>query len=240
MGSRNRTLPTIGDTVSQIEWTSATGAANVTAPLPTGAQSNTILDAMERLLVLGLYAYFVWRLLPKGDGGHWLANAVLLVSEGLVLVLFLIRRPAAAISTRRSDWLLALVGTLAPFLVQPAALPGGLVPPVACLFLMICGLVVQIHAKLSLGRSMGMVAADRGIKRSGPYQFVRHPMYAGYFLTHVAFWLLNPTGWNLAAYSCAISVQIMRLLAEERFLTHLPEYREYMQGVRFRLIPGVF
>jgi protein-S-isoprenylcysteine O-methyltransferase Ste14 len=101
-------------------------------------------------------------------------------------------------------------------------------------------MLVQVHAKLSLGRSMGLVAANRGIRRSGPYQFLRHPMYAGYMLTHLAFWLFNPTEWNLLIYSTAATIQVLRLLAEERFLRRSDEYRAYMENVRFRLIPGVF
>ena len=199
-----------------------------------------MLDRAEQLFVLGFYFYLVWRLLPAGHGSPWLGNALLLLSEGLVLILFLIRRPATTISTRRSDWLLAFGGTILPLLVQPAGSPGGLVPPLVCIPVMICGLVLQIRAKVSLGRSIGMVAANRGLKRSGPYQLVRHPMYAGYVLTHIAFLLMNPLLWNLAVYSGALGIQILRLLAEERFLSQSTEYREYMRSVRFRLIPGVF
>jgi protein-S-isoprenylcysteine O-methyltransferase Ste14 len=199
-----------------------------------------ILDGAERLLVLGFYLYLVWRLLLHGDGRPWLGNSLLIASEGLVLILFVFRRPAVIISQRKSDWLLAMAATVAPFLVFPAADPGSLVSPLVCIFLMICGLLVQVHAKLSLGRSIGMVAANRGLKQTGPYQIVRHPMYAGYAVTHIGFWLLHPTSWNLAVYSCALGLQIVRLLAEERFLAQSPEYREYVQAVRFRLIPGVY
>ena len=221
---------------SQIELSEQGGAVR---SQPSRWNLQTALDSVERLLVLAFYVYLVWRLVPKGDGSPWLINALLLVSEGLVLVLFLIRRPTTAISMRRSDWLLALAGALFPLLVSPGN-SNALAPAVVCFAVMVCGMLVQVHAKLSLGRSMGLVAANRGIRRSGPYQFLRHPMYAGYMLTHLAFWLFNPTEWNLLIYSTAATIQVLRLLAEERFLRRSDEYRAYMENVRFRLIPGVF
>jgi protein-S-isoprenylcysteine O-methyltransferase Ste14 len=199
-----------------------------------------VLDGIERLAVLTLFTYFVWRLMPAGHNAPSLVNILLMVSEGLVLILFLIRRPATLLSMRRSDWMLAMAGTLLPMSVQPASSPSGFMPQVVSLFLMICGLMIQIHAKYSLGRSMGMVAANRGVKQSGPYQFVRHPMYAGYFLTQVGFFLVYPTAWNLAVYAATASVQIFRLLAEERLLAQTTDYRDYMYSVRFRLVPGLF
>jgi protein-S-isoprenylcysteine O-methyltransferase Ste14 len=199
-----------------------------------------LADMAERLLVIGMYSWLVWRLLPHGDARLAQTNVLLLLSEGVVLVLFVIRRPATAISVRRSDWLLALGGTLLPMLVQPAGPGAGLLPPLVCVFTMICGLVVQIHAKLALGRSIGLVAANRGLKHSGPYNLVRHPMYAGYLLTDIGFWLNSPTLWNAAVYAAALGVQVLRILAEERFLSQSETYRDYIQRVRFRLVPGVF
>ena len=102
------------------------------------------------------------------------------------------------------------------------------------------GLIVQVHAKLILGRSFGCVPAHRGLQLSGPYRFVRHPMYAGYLLSHIAFLLVNPTLRNVAAYAFCYALQIPRLLAEERFLAIDPKYREYQANVTSRLIPGIF
>jgi protein-S-isoprenylcysteine O-methyltransferase Ste14 len=102
------------------------------------------------------------------------------------------------------------------------------------------GLLVQVWAKLTLGRSLGLVPAHRGLKISGPYRYVRHPMYAGYLLSHLAFLLVNPTWWNLAVYGLAYGLQVPRLLAEERLLRQDPNYHTYESMVRSRLIPGVF
>ena len=220
--------------------TDVTGIRCLATLRPARVAWPRVADACERLLVGGLYIYFVCRLLPSSGSTLRLGNVLLMLSEGLVLALFIIRRPASLISMRRADWCLALCGTFLPLLVNSSVANSAFMTPLVPVFLMLCGIIVQVHAKLTLGRSMGMVAANRGIKRRGPYQFVRHPMYLGYVMTHVAFWLLNPTGWNLAVYACAFGIQVMRLLAEERFLAQVAEYREYMQAVRFRLLPGLF
>jgi protein-S-isoprenylcysteine O-methyltransferase Ste14 len=213
--------------------------ANAGAPRPA-ISWHLALDWIERIAVLSWYAYFVWRLLPGGGESLLNANLLLIASETLVIVLLLIRRPAASISLRATDWFLATLATVLPLSVVPAAHPGQHVFPLICAIVMICGLLVQIRAKISLGRSVGMVPANRGIKRGGIYQLVRHPMYAGYFISHIGFLILNPTLWNASVYTLALVVQIFRILAEERFLAQNAEYREYMQSVRYRLIPGIF
>jgi protein-S-isoprenylcysteine O-methyltransferase Ste14 len=197
------------------------------------------LDWPERLLVLGLYGWLVARLLGKylADGG--VVNLLLLPSEGVVVAFLLVRRPAATISRRPLEWFLALAATISPMLVN-TGIGEPLIPVTAAAFLLLAGLLVQVWAKLTLGRSLGLVPAHRGLKTSGPYHYVRHPMYAGYLLSHLAFLLVNPTWWNLAVYGFCYGLQVPRLLAEERLLGRDPSYRTYESMVRSRLIPGVF
>jgi len=102
------------------------------------------------------------------------------------------------------------------------------------------GALIQLHAKLTLGLSFGCVPAHRGLKLAGPYRFVRHPMYAGYLIGHVAYLLINPTGWNVAIYALCYCLQIPRILTEERILGRDPAYRAFSQRVRYRLLPGIF
>jgi len=217
--------------------TSIPGAGKATA-IETSWQAR-VLDWAERLLVLGFYGWLVARLLGKylADGG--VVNLLLLPSEGMVVVFLLVRRPAATISRRPAEWLLASAATIAPLLVS-TGIGEPLIPVPAAAFLLIAGLVIQVWAKLTLGRSLGLVPAHRGLKLSGPYRFVRHPMYAGYALSHLAFLLVNPTWWNVAVYGVCYGLQVPRLLAEERLLRSDPGYRDYERVVRSRLIPGVF
>jgi protein-S-isoprenylcysteine O-methyltransferase Ste14 len=197
------------------------------------------LDFVEMMIVLGFYLGLVLRLL-LWQGEHFnLANLLLLPSEGLVVVFLLLRRRTEQISLRWQDWALAMSATVAPLLVQPGV-ESPLVSPYWGAALLLMGLIIQVHAKLSLGRSFGCVPANRGLKFSGPYGFVRHPMYMGYLLAHLAFLLMNPTLWNCSIYIACYALQIPRLLNEERLLEHDQKYREYQRTVKYRLIPGLY
>jgi protein-S-isoprenylcysteine O-methyltransferase Ste14 len=97
-----------------------------------------------------------------------------------------------------------------------------------------------VLGKLSLGRSFGLIPANRGIVSTGLYRIVRHPIYLGYLLTHVGFVAANPADWNLFILAAADIALMMRAVREERTLAQDPAYRDYMQRVRWRIVPGVF
>ena len=105
---------------------------------------------------------------------------------------------------------------------------------------MLAGFAAQIAAKLTLRRSFGIVAANRRIKVGGPYRIIRHPMYAGYLLTHVGFLLFNPSLWNSRIYLIGFGFQLVRILAEERVLFQDTAYRVFAAQTRYRLLRGVF
>jgi len=76
---------------------------------------------------------------------------------------------------------------------------------------------------------------------TGPYALVRHPMYAGSMplVFGLPLWLGSYTAAlaGIAAYAMLVA----RILAEESYLRReLPGYAEYMQRVRWRLLPGVW
>jgi len=199
----------------------------------------TWLDVIERGAVTVLYCWLFFRLLDGfGENGEF-TNILPLISEGLVVVFMLVRRTSSQVSRNAGDWLLAFAATCAPLLVAPK-LGSSLVVPLAGAMVWLVGMLIQLHAKVVLGRSFGLVPANRGLKISGPYRLVRHPMYLGYLLTHVAFFALNPSTWNFAVYFACYCLQIPRLLAEERLLRKDPEYVSYESAVRYRLLPGVF
>ena len=115
-----------------------------------------------------------------------------------------------------------------------------LLPSVICLLIIIGGIFTQITAKIVLGRSFGVVAANRGVKVAGPYRIIRHPMYAGYTITHIGLLLSMPSLLNAALYTLAFSFQVVRILREEAVLVRSEDYRDFCSRVRYRLLPGVF
>jgi protein-S-isoprenylcysteine O-methyltransferase Ste14 len=221
----------------------------------TLVSKDLILDFIERAVVLVLFLYFANKLLPRLAGLVsieiaypellWLAAsknvdaALLVLSESLGVFLILTRRFAKTISRHPLDWVLSLIAVNAPLLASPAA-AGTFIPSQVATTIMFAGMTLQISAKIVLWRSYGLVPANRGIKTKGPYFFVRHPMYAGYILTHIGFLLGFPSLQNFFLYLITFLIEVARLIREELVLNKDPLYREYVSRVRYRLIPFMF
>jgi protein-S-isoprenylcysteine O-methyltransferase Ste14 len=199
----------------------------------------TFLDVVERVVVATLFTFFVYRLFVPflADGNPVYLTVV--VSESLVVLFILIRRAAKTVSQRPGDWVLAFGGTAAPLCVAPTeAAP--VLPILFCGLLIIEGVLLQIYAKLTLRRSFGVIAANRGVTTAGPYRFIRHPMYAAYMLSWCGFLLASPSLCNAAVYGFAFVCQIGRVMVEERLLNQDPTYSSFVTAVPYRLLPGVF
>ena len=206
---------------------------------PTGSLPRRFQDITEKIVLLLVYACFLPPILESVWFQGNLSSALVAFGETLVVVLVLFRRPANQLSIKTTDWILAFGATFMPMMVRPSGTEAWLFPLVGVL-LMITGILVQIAAKCSLGLSFGIVPANRGLRTTGLYRIVRHPIYFGYFMTHVGFLWLSFTWWNAAVYAIAYSLMIPRLLAEESLLGEDEEYQAYKQQVRSRLVPGVF
>ena len=83
-------------------------------------------------------------------------------------------------------------------------------------------------------------ATDAGeFRTTGPYGWVRHPIYAGWFLLVFAVETMTLTRLTFAAVSCAYLLIAMPL--EERSLRAAsPAYGRYMAQVRWRLVPRIY
>lgn len=192
------------------------------------------LDIFERVCLILAAAPFLMRFADTVEHDPWVLGLIL--GEMLTVGLLLIRRPGPMAG---HPWaiLVAFVGTFTPLFVRaPQMEPfiqGGAV-------LMWAGLALSLGAKLSLNRSFGMIAANRGVRSGGVYAFIRHPMYLGYAITHVGFMLVYPNLTNALLYLVTWTFQLLRIREEEKWLMQDPAYREYAGQVRYRLIPGVY
>ena len=196
----------------------------------------TLYDWAERAFVALLSGSIILRFWPTLADHPF--NAVLLASECAVVAITLFRRRAETVDLSAYAVTIALAGTTAGLMVRPDA--SGPVPAWIGGLVMIMGGLLSIAAKVALNRSFGLAAANRGVKREGPYRFMRHPMYAGYILTQVGFLMCNPSAWNIGVYLIAWTVQLLRIAAEEKVLIQDAAYRAYASTVRFRLAPGLY
>ncbi len=85
------------------------------------------------------------------------------------------------------------------------------------------------------------VEENQRVISTGPYAIVRHPMYAVALILMLGIPLALGSWWGLLALVPGVPALVWRILDEERLLKRdLPGYAEYMQRMRFRLIPGLF
>lgn len=76
---------------------------------------------------------------------------------------------------------------------------------------------------------------------TGPYGYVRHPMYSGMILFFASVPLILGSTWGLAIAPLFPALLAIRIRIEERTLiAGLPGYAEYAARVRYRLLPGVW
>lgn len=202
----------------------------------TSRTARLAIDVISRLSAASLLAVFVWNVYLAYQLSHSHSVLLLLVGEVITVVLVIIARSSERVDRSPYAW---TITNLATFYFLLLGLDGGnrLLPAVITDGLQIAGISLQIFAKVYLGRSFGLLPADRGIVQTGPYRWVRHPIYFGYFLNHVGFFLSNATLWNLVLYIVLYGLQVLRLMSEERILSANPEYARYMQRVRYRFIP---
>jgi protein-S-isoprenylcysteine O-methyltransferase Ste14 len=87
------------------------------------------------------------------------------------------------------------------------------------------------------------IQTDRGhtVCDTGPYRFVRHPGYVGLILQAVGVPILLGSFWALIPGVAAAVLISIRTSFEDRTLrAELPGYVDYVQRVRWRLIPGIW
>jgi len=103
--------------------------------------------------------------------------------------------------------------------------------------------IMWVMRENSFAAPLVKVQRERGhhVVSSGPYAWVRHPMYSGAILFFVGIPLLLSSGWGLAISPLFIVLFAVRTGIEERTLTaDLPGYGDYTAHVRYRLLPGVW
>ena len=159
------------------------------------------------------------------------------------------RRDASNVPTRWEVWLnlktaslvattvliVALVTLLfrhALFANQPATIAAQVIA---------VGLLVW--ARMTFGiRSFhgGANPTEGGLVTTGPYRWLRHPIYASFMLFVWAAVIAHPDGINVALATVATAATAIRIVAEERLVVErYPEYAAYAARTR-RLIPFVF
>jgi len=172
---------------------------------------------------------------------HGLPLFASVLNTVVLIVTMLIRRAPKRVTPNPWYWLLAFVASYwLVFIIFFLQRGNALVPNWITNSLAILGLVVMLWARISLGRNIGLVPAQRELVHSGAYAFMRHPVYTGLLLTSTAFVLRAYSPLNVLLMGLGVFWFIpIKSLVEENFLRADPQYAAYMQKVRARWIPFV-
>lgn len=228
------------------------------SPLPANLVARTVRVTMGLLVVQGIVLFAT-----AGTFGYWQAWIYLglqLVSMGATNAYLLKTDPALLERRLASEEagepepvqrrIMALMRLLALGLLVTAGLDrrlgGFAVPPAGfaagCLvFTLGVALIVRVFRENTFGSSVIDVTAHQTVVSTGPYRFVRHPMYAGAILMGLAGPLVLGSLHAEVFVLLSFALLVARILAEERLLSEkLGGYAEYMKETRWRLIPGVW
>jgi protein-S-isoprenylcysteine O-methyltransferase Ste14 len=224
---------------------SSTSSFDVEIPDDGGAQEagrraqRDLADTCARVMIVALFTLMAVRIGTDFVNTGRLTGLLLLASETLVIVFTVIRRSPSIVDRSIRARVLTAISMMGPPLIRPSEVEA-LAPEITTVIISAVGLSVAIAGKMSLGRSFGLMPANRGIVSTGLYRLVRHPIYMGYLITHVGFLAANPTLWNATVLVVADLSLLMRAKREEQTLARDPAYRAYLGRVRWRVLPGAF
>jgi len=165
------------------------------------------------------------RLKPLNQPGQKRWDRILIICAALLWAAWLAFMPLDAVRFRWSHM---------PSWVQG---PGALA-------LLACAYIVYLtFRENTYAAPVVKIQKERGHKvvTTGPYRYVRHPMYAGAAFFFLSTPLLLGSWYGLALAPVMIAVLAVRAVLEERTLAaELEGYADYAARVRYRLIPLVW
>jgi len=178
-----------------------------------------------------------WRLGWWWDGGSavfWVETSV----YALIVLAYVRRTPAYERAHGALEVLLPLVGAVAPFALL-AAPWRPVVSERAYVALLLAGGGLAAVSYAFLGGSFAILVEARALRASGPYRFVRHPIYLGQLIAATGVFLGRCVFWEGLVLAAFASVQVARAVLEERkLLRATPGYAEY-RARTWMLVPFV-
>jgi protein-S-isoprenylcysteine O-methyltransferase Ste14 len=200
-----------------------------------------LTEWLLRAFALAVLAFVVarWGHAWLADRSRWTA-LLLVISESYTLLLVLFARRALQRDLSPAALAATLYATFFVIALEPQG-TARLAPEWIGATLQLASMGWQFTAKVFLGRSFGLLPAQRGLVTNGPYRVVRHPIYFGYLLGHAGFLLANFSWRNLAVLGLLYVAQVVRIRREEAILAATDDdYGRYQRRVRWRLLPFVY
>ncbi|MGY4161278.1 MULTISPECIES: methyltransferase family protein [unclassified Bradyrhizobium] len=170
-----------------------------------------------------------------------LLSSFCLASFYVLLGLLIITRPPAK---AQADGLLprmaAFVGTYMPWTIGFFGETDKALPNLASTVCVLTGMAMMLVTIRHLGRSFSLVPQARTVVQTGPYRWIKHPLYLAEEIVIFGVVLKSISPLTLGLFVLHIGVQVCRIHYEEDLLRrNCPEYASY-EAARWRLIPYVW
>jgi protein-S-isoprenylcysteine O-methyltransferase Ste14 len=124
-----------------------------------------------------------------------------------------------------------------------SSMPPGTTYAGIVLFVLAWAAIAWVMAINRFAEQSVRIQTERGhtVITTGPYRFVRHPMYIGLNLWFLATALILGSLWALLVGGVITALVVWRTAMEDRTLRReLPGYEEFTTRTRYRLVPGVW
>ena len=191
---------------------------------------------LHKLIRLGAVLIFSLMLYKRMQEYHLFYVKPLWFVETLIyfvlITAFLVRTDPVDRSQGFREVIIPLVGSIIPFALLCSPPATWIIKNRTYLLIafwwMTASTAFTVWGMWTLRRSFSITVEARALVTTGPYRFIRHPIYLGEILSScaVAFWRFS--SWNLAILMIFVVIQIARSRWEERKLeNNFPEYGKY-------------
>jgi protein-S-isoprenylcysteine O-methyltransferase Ste14 len=159
----------------------------------------------------------------------------------MLLAMFIITRsPAKAHADGLLPRIAAFVGTYLPWTITFFGKTDQALPNLLSTACMLIGMIMMLVTIRHLGRSFSLVPQARLVVQTGPYRWIKHPLYLSEEIAILGVVLQYLTPVTVIVMLLHVGVQVCRILYEEDLLRRTcPEYSSY-EALRWRLIPYVW
>jgi protein-S-isoprenylcysteine O-methyltransferase Ste14 len=158
----------------------------------------------------------------------------------LVALLIMTRSPAKAQADGLLPRIAAFVGTYLPWTITFFGQTDQALPNLLSTACVLIGIIMTLVTIQHLGRSFSLVPQARSVAQTGPYRWIKHPLYFSEQIAILGVVLQYLTPVTVIVFVLHIGVQVCRILYEEDLLRrNCPEYASY-EASRWRLIPYVW
>ncbi len=216
--------------------------ARIRAPIVVPQARITIVGLRHALGDCLLAACFLLAALPGARELKFsLAGAtnVVWLTGAAIMAVMTFARFAPRSATVNLSTIVATGGMMIlPCFMRPTNLSTGALAT-AGLILELIGVVLTQVSRVYMGRSFGLLPANRGIVSNGPFRWVRHPVYLGWLVLSIGYAMSYLNDRNLILILVTLAFMVWRIDQEETHLSADPEYRSYTDRVRYRLLPGL-